>query len=364
VDPDVRALVSTRETPRQRKWVNFPLVNDELALLWMVNMGCIDMNTWYSRVDKPDAPDFVLFDLDPRRRRLRETVQVALLVKEALDALGSSSFPKTSGADGMHVLVPIERRTRTTTRARSRRSSPARSRARTAARDDRVDEGEAARRADRREPERRGKTIASVYSVRPKEGAPVSTPLRWDEVNDKLNPAIYSMEVVLDRVRRYGDLYEGVLTTRQSLAKALEGDLVRRLALASGPCCSSRVRRRTSERRDGARASGARPADAGACRREGRALGRAFASPRDETLLAQWSAECEVPIAFFVQGRDWRPRPVRGTMSPRRAMSIATAGRRTGAAIVEFPAAACGNGIHKPGIYLVALDGRGRSSSL
>jgi bifunctional non-homologous end joining protein LigD len=67
-----------------------------------------------------------------------------------------------------------------------------------------------------------GKTIASVYSVRPKAGAPVSTPLRWNEVNDRLNPAIYTMQVVLDRVRRDGDLYEGVLTTRQSLTKALK----------------------------------------------------------------------------------------------------------------------------------------------
>jgi bifunctional non-homologous end joining protein LigD len=67
-----------------------------------------------------------------------------------------------------------------------------------------------------------GKTIASVYSVRPKAGAPVSTPLRWDEVNDKLNAPIYSMEVVLDRVRRLGDLYADVLTTRQSLTKALK----------------------------------------------------------------------------------------------------------------------------------------------
>jgi bifunctional non-homologous end joining protein LigD len=67
-----------------------------------------------------------------------------------------------------------------------------------------------------------GKTIASVYSVRPKAGAPVSTPLTWDEVNEKLNPAIYSMQVVLDRLGRHGDLFEGVLTTRQSLAKALK----------------------------------------------------------------------------------------------------------------------------------------------
>jgi bifunctional non-homologous end joining protein LigD len=67
-----------------------------------------------------------------------------------------------------------------------------------------------------------GKTIASAYSVRPKPGAPVSTPLTWDEVNDKLNPSIYTMPVVLERVRRHGDLYAGVLTTRQSLGKALK----------------------------------------------------------------------------------------------------------------------------------------------
>jgi bifunctional non-homologous end joining protein LigD len=67
-----------------------------------------------------------------------------------------------------------------------------------------------------------GKTIASAYSVRPKPGAPVSTPLAWNEVNDKLNPAIYTMEVVLERVRKHGDLHAGLLTTRQSLSKALK----------------------------------------------------------------------------------------------------------------------------------------------
>ena len=86
-------------------------MNDELALLWMVNMGCIDLNTWYSRVDRPDRPDFVLFDLDPADDvGFPEAVEVALLVKQALDALGLACFPKTSGADGIHVLVPIERR--------------------------------------------------------------------------------------------------------------------------------------------------------------------------------------------------------------------------------------------------------------
>src|SRR5437764_74933 len=109
--PTLRVHVSTRDSPARRKWIDAPIVNDELALLWMVNMGCIDMNTWYSRVDKPDRPDFVLFDLDPSPDvGFKETVQVALIVKSALDALGLVSFAKPSRADGIHVLVPVERR--------------------------------------------------------------------------------------------------------------------------------------------------------------------------------------------------------------------------------------------------------------
>ncbi len=84
---------------------------DELALLWMVNMAAIDMNTWYSRVDKPDRPDWVLFDLDPSPDvGFAEVVEVAKLVKSVLDELGLAGYAKTSGADGMHVLVPIARR--------------------------------------------------------------------------------------------------------------------------------------------------------------------------------------------------------------------------------------------------------------
>jgi hypothetical protein len=104
-------VVSTRDAPRKRREIRVPLVNDELALLWMVNMGCIDMNTWYSRVDKPDRPDFVLFDLDPSADvGFKEAVEVAHLVREVLAALDLESYAKTSGADGMHVLLPIARR--------------------------------------------------------------------------------------------------------------------------------------------------------------------------------------------------------------------------------------------------------------
>jgi bifunctional non-homologous end joining protein LigD len=222
--PTFRTLVSTRESPRQRKWVNFPLVNDELALLWMVNMGCIDMNAWYSRIDKSDRPDFVLFDLDPSPDvGFKETVQVALLVKQALDAFGLVGFPKTSSAEGMHVLVPIERRyTYEDTRqfaeivagaiARTNRGLATTEWTKSKRRGVLIDSNQNGE----------GKTIASVYSVRPRPGAPVSTPLRWSEVNEKLDPLSFTMPVVRERIRKHGDLFEGVLKTRQRLTDALK----------------------------------------------------------------------------------------------------------------------------------------------
>ena len=222
--PTFRTLVSTRESPRKKKSVNFPVVNDELALLWMVNMGCIDMNAWYSRVDKPERPDFVLFDLDPSPDvGFRETVQVALLVKQALDAFGLVGFPKTSSGEGMHVLVPIERRhTYDDTRhfaeivagaiARTNRGLATTEWTKSKRRGVLIDSNQNGE----------GKTIASVYSVRPRPGAPVSTPLRWEEVNEKLDPLSFTMGKVLERVRKDGDLFEGVLTTRQRLNDALK----------------------------------------------------------------------------------------------------------------------------------------------
>jgi bifunctional non-homologous end joining protein LigD len=221
--PTVNIEVTTRDRPRQRRRIDAPLVNDELALLWMVNMGCIDLNTWYSRVDKLDRPDFVLFDLDPSPDvGFHETVQVALLVKEALDALGLLSFPKTSGADGMHVLVPVERR-HTYDDTREFAEIIARALATTHRGLVTTEWSRSKRRGVLIDANQNGegKTIASVYSVRPKAGAPVSTPLRWDEVDESLDAAAFTMDVVRQRVAEHGDLYEGVLTTRQSLGAAL-----------------------------------------------------------------------------------------------------------------------------------------------
>jgi bifunctional non-homologous end joining protein LigD len=200
------------------------LVNDELALLWMVNMACIDMNAWLSRIDKPDHPDFVVFDLDPAQDvGFPEVIEVALLVKQLLDGLGLKSFPKTSGANGMHVLVPITRRsTYQETRefvALLRRTLASTHRGLVT-----TEWTKAKRRGvliDANQ-NREGATTANVYSVRPRAGAPVSTPLRWEEVNDRLDPTTFTMEVVLDRVKKHGDLFSGVLEGKQSLKKALD----------------------------------------------------------------------------------------------------------------------------------------------
>jgi bifunctional non-homologous end joining protein LigD len=215
------APVSTRGGKERE--VDFPIVDDELSLLWMVNMGCIDMNPWYSRVDKPDRPDFVLFDLDPTPEvPYAQTVEVALHVKTLLDGLGLVSFPKTSGGKGFHVLVPLDRRS-TYDDSRSFAELVAGTVARTYPKLATTQWAKSRRRGVLIDANQNGmgKTIASVYSARPHPGAPVSTPLSWDEVTADIDPGSFSMGVVLDRVERHGDLFEGVLETRQSLSKAL-----------------------------------------------------------------------------------------------------------------------------------------------
>jgi bifunctional non-homologous end joining protein LigD len=215
------AAVSPREGGERE--LDFPLVDDELALLWMVNMGCIDMNPWYSRVDRPDRPDFVLFDLDPTPEvRYAQTVEVALVLKGLLDGVGLESFPKTSGGKGFHVLVPLNRRsTYEDTRGFAEHVAGA-----IAAAYPRLATTEWAKSKRRgvlidANQNGMGKTIASVYSVRPHPGAPVSTPLRWDEVTPELDPTKFTMGAVLERVERHGDLFQGMLKTRQSLSQAL-----------------------------------------------------------------------------------------------------------------------------------------------
>ena len=204
--------------------VDFPLVDSPEAVLWMVQMHCIDMNTWYSRVDKPDRPDYVVFDLDPPDGPGGFTlaVRVAHLIHAALGELGLRGYAKTSGADGIHVLVPITRRST----FHDAYEFAERLAKRLEAEHPGVLTTEWLKRKregvllDHRQ-NGWGKTIASVYSVRPKPGAPVSTPLEWDELTEDVRPRDFTMAVALERVAGRGDLFAPVLEGGQALGPAL-----------------------------------------------------------------------------------------------------------------------------------------------
>ena len=209
----------------ESRLVDFPLVNSREALLWMVQMHCIDMNAWYSRVDRPDRPDWVLFDLDPPEEpdAFAQCVRVAHYLHDALAELDLGSYVKTSGADGIHILVPIARRStyEDTYEFAERLSRKLESEHPGEVTTEWLKKKRSGVLVDHRQ-NGWGKTIASAYSVRPKPGAPVSTPLRWDELTEDITPRDFSMQVALDRVAKHGDLFEPVLHGKQSLGSALK----------------------------------------------------------------------------------------------------------------------------------------------
>jgi bifunctional non-homologous end joining protein LigD len=198
--------------------IDFPLVQDLASLLWVVNLGCIDLNQWYARCDDTDRPDYLHFDLDPGPgvpfSRVRET---ALLVRQALEAEGMPVLAKTSGATGMHLYVPIVRGpTQKSVWAVAKRTAKT-----LAARHPGLITAEY-RIADR--PRGRvlvdynqnawGRTLASIYSVRPTDRATVSTPVTWGEVERGFEPDAFRLDTVPARVRRLGDLWRPLLTAR------------------------------------------------------------------------------------------------------------------------------------------------------
>jgi bifunctional non-homologous end joining protein LigD len=224
--PDWVPTRQFRTWPREggSRLVDFTLVNEPAALVWMVQMNCIDMNAWYSRVDKPERPDYVVFDLDPPESRngFAQAIQVAHLVRQALEPLELRSYVKTSGADGIHVLVPITRRspypeTYEFAELVSRRLEAENPGLVTT---EWLKKKRRGVLVDHRQ-NGHGKTIASAYSVRPKPGAPVSTPLHWEELGEQVRPRDFGMREALARVERHGDLFEPVLQGGQALGPAL-----------------------------------------------------------------------------------------------------------------------------------------------
>jgi bifunctional non-homologous end joining protein LigD len=190
-------------------------------VLFMVQNNCIDMNAWYSRVDKPERPDFVLFDLDPPDDGFELAIEVAHLIRELLDEVGLPGYVKTSGADGIHVVAPIVRRAsfEQTYAFAERASRLLEQRHPGKVTTEWLKKKRQGVLVDHRQ-NGHGKTIASVYSVRPKPGAPVSTPLRWKELTPKVRPRDFSMQVALERIEQHGDLFASVLEDARPLAAA------------------------------------------------------------------------------------------------------------------------------------------------
>jgi bifunctional non-homologous end joining protein LigD len=198
--------------------IAFPMIQDLASLLWVVNLGCIDLNPWYARCDDTDRPDYLHFDLDPMEGagfdRVRE---VGLLVRDALGHLGMPSHVKTTGSRGLHVYVPIERGP-----TQKQVWGVAKQIAQTlaAARPQLIT---AEYRVARRPPQRVvvdynqnawGRTLASVYSPRPKPRAPVSAPVTWKELERGVALEDFRLDNMPARVRRLGDLWQPMLSSR------------------------------------------------------------------------------------------------------------------------------------------------------
>jgi bifunctional non-homologous end joining protein LigD len=205
--------------------IRYLLAQDRASLLYLVNLGCIDQNPWMSRVGSLENPDYILIDLDPQECEFKKIVEAALLVKAKLDAIGLAGYPKTTGGDGMHIFIPIEphysyEQARTFAEVIARMLAG-----------ERPDLFTTPRSVAAREKDRvyfdylqigQSKTISGPYVARAYTGAPVSTPLDWDEVTPKLHPSQFNIANAPERFARVGDLYEGVLKKRQRIEKAFE----------------------------------------------------------------------------------------------------------------------------------------------
>ena len=221
--PDWVKHVSIRAESTNRN-VEYILCNNKATLLYLNNLGCIEINPWNSKIKKPDNPDYMIIDIDPSdSNSFNEVIDVALIVKEVLDKSGAKSYCKTSGATGMHVYVPLHgaytyeqarpfaelvanlcvEQTSIATIERSLKNRKGRIY---------VDYLQNSK----------GQTLSSVYSLRPVAGATISTPLHWREVKHGLTPQAFNLKTIHKRLNKTGDLFQGVLRDKNNLSRCLK----------------------------------------------------------------------------------------------------------------------------------------------
>ncbi|MBC5806438.1 MAG: hypothetical protein DLM53_11720 [Candidatus Eremiobacter antarcticus] len=195
--------------------IDFPMVQDLASLLWVINLGCIDLNQWYARCDDVDRPDYLHFDLDPvPGADFDKVLQTALVVKDALDALGMPSYPKTTGSKGIHVYIPIVRgplQKQVWTFAKALAQSLAAQHPELITAEYRVAKRPHGRVLVDYNQNAWGRTLASVYSLRPRPRAPASTPVTWDEIKRGIKIEDFRMDNVPERLQAVGDLWKPLL---------------------------------------------------------------------------------------------------------------------------------------------------------
>jgi bifunctional non-homologous end joining protein LigD len=213
------------DSESSNKVIDYIVCNNKATLLYVANLGCIEINPWNSTTKKPDNPTWMVIDIDPsNKNKFTEVVDVALATKKILEKAGVESYCKTSGSSGLHVYVPLKNkydyktvkdfahivaslvqqqlpRTTSLERSLSKRGQKIY-----------IDYLQ----------NRSGQTLATVYSLRPKKGATVSTPLDWKEVNHKLHPSQFTIENIFQRVEKKGDLFQPVITDSTDINKALK----------------------------------------------------------------------------------------------------------------------------------------------
>ncbi|HMK07024.1 MAG TPA: DNA ligase D, partial [Flavobacterium sp.] len=207
--------------------IDYLICNDKATLLYMANLGCIEINPWNSTTKKPDHPDWVVIDLDPAKEDFREVVQTALVVKDVLDEYGGACYCKTSGATGLHIYIPLQAKydydtvkifaEMIATEVHSRLPEITSIERTISKRNHKIYIDFLQNRP--------GQTLAAPYSARPKNGATVSTPLEWEEVNEDLSPSQFTINNILERIEKKGDLWKPVIGKGVNLEKIITARL-------------------------------------------------------------------------------------------------------------------------------------------
>jgi bifunctional non-homologous end joining protein LigD len=198
--------------------IDFPVIDDLAALLWVINLGCIDLNQWYARCDAVNQPDYLHFDLDPGDgARFEQVLETAKIVRSALLQLGMKPLVKTSGSKGLHIYVPIVRgpdQKIVWTFAKALAVELASRNPRLMTAEYRVANRPKGRVLVDYNQNAWGRTLASIYSIRPRPLASVSTPLTWDEVERGLSIDDFRIDNVRARFKKVGDLWKPLLQQR------------------------------------------------------------------------------------------------------------------------------------------------------